>query len=384
MLNVALVHMESTRFRNVTPEVMPFFCNMRRWSGSLYAKRAYSCVPRTSKAVVSVNCGAYPWLTEEIVEADPGGLPARGLADILDERGYASALFQSSSEHFEDFAGLVKNFGYREYYPLEELETEGYQLIERDIYQSCEDEVMLGPSEEWLKGRKQAGEPFVVSYLTDVAHHEYEPPARYGLEYFHKDPRMNRYLNCLRYQDIFLTKLVGGYQRLGLFDETIFVFYGDHGEGFGEHEGREGHSDVLYEEGVKVPLLIRFPGRGALYRGHLEVGRLANLTDVTPTVLDFLGLPETEDCEGRSLLRGGPNRTLYFAAFHDAPRGGAASLTGREKFFLDYDGMDEGLFDLKSDPFEERNLAMAEDPPELTKRREALLEWKEAHVFDPA
>jgi lipoteichoic acid synthase len=48
--------------------------------------------------------------------------------------------------------------------------------------------------------------------------------------------------------------LLEQYKELGLYEETIFVLYGDHGEAFGEH-GLYQHDNVAYEEGLRVPLL---------------------------------------------------------------------------------------------------------------------------------
>jgi arylsulfatase A-like enzyme len=49
-----------------------------------------------------------------------------------------------------------------------------------------------------------------------------------------------------------LKSLVQQYKELGLYDNTIFVLFGDHGEGFGEH-GRFMHGDTIWEEGLRVP-----------------------------------------------------------------------------------------------------------------------------------
>ena len=105
-------------------------------------------MPRTSKVLVSVNCGVQPHLVQEITEARHNGIPSRGLADLLNEQRYSSAFFQSSTENLENFRDLVENFGYAEYYPLESFD-EGYKEgFEWANYFGLEDDVMLRPSEE--------------------------------------------------------------------------------------------------------------------------------------------------------------------------------------------------------------------------------------------
>lgn len=149
--NVVLIHLESTRARSITPynenlKTTPFLDELSR--SSLLAERAYTTVPRTSKAIISVNCGIQPHLVEEITEARQGGIPARGLADLLKEQGYSTSFFQSSTEDFENFRDLVENFGYAEYYPLESFDEEYREGFELANHFGYEDDILLKPSEE--------------------------------------------------------------------------------------------------------------------------------------------------------------------------------------------------------------------------------------------
>src|SRR5215210_7125992 len=232
--NVVLIHLESTRAGATTPynsnlETTPFLDMLAK--NSLLAERDYTVVPHTSKASVSVNCGIEPHLVQPTTEANPHGIPAPCLATLLKDQGYKSVFFQSSTQDFENFGGLVKNFGYEEYYPLESMDQEGF---ERTNYFGLEDDIMLMPSENWLKKHKD--EPFLAEYLLGTGHHDYRClDTRYGQEDFSDDALVNSYLNCMRLQDIFLQNLIDQYKELGLYDNTIFVIYGDHGEGFGEH-----------------------------------------------------------------------------------------------------------------------------------------------------
>jgi lipoteichoic acid synthase len=158
---------------------------------------------------------------------------------------------------------------------------------------------------------------------------------------------------------------------LGLYEDTIFILYGDHGEGFGEHR-RFQHDDTMWEEGLKVPLLIHAPGR---FEHGERVKGLSNHTDILPTVLEMLGY-EVKDGEypGYSLLHQLPeDRTLMFSCFHD--KACMASIQGSEKYIYHYGNQPEEFFDLSEDPLEKVNLA-GEKGNEIEKRREALLEWR--------
>jgi arylsulfatase A-like enzyme len=77
------------------------------------------------------------------------------------------------------------------------------------------------------------------------------------------------------------------------------VFTADHGESLTEHGYYFDHSAELYDPSLRVPLILRFPGRR--WAGT-RISRLAGLTDVTPTILDALRLPVPRRIDGRSLL----------------------------------------------------------------------------------
>jgi phosphoglycerol transferase MdoB-like AlkP superfamily enzyme len=368
--NVVLVHLESTRAHSVTPynedlKTTPYLDELAE--ESLLAERAYVVVPRSSKATVTVNCGIDPPLYQG-PEFDLGGIPVPCLASMLKDQGYSTVFFQSSSETMDQYGVVADNLGYEEYYPSESMDTEGFEATN---YISYEDDIMLEPSEQWLKEHKD--EPFLAQYLTGTGHDDYRClSTRYGSEHFAQDDdQLNRYLNCLRLQDIFLKNLFDQYKELGLYEDTIFVIYGDHGEGFGEH-GRFLHGDTPWEEGLRVPLIIHDPKR--LQNGERVEG-LSNQTDILPTVVGMLGYEvENGEYPGYSLLRPLPeDRTLRFSCI--SSRKCLASINGDEKYIYHYDNQPEEVYDLSNDPLEEQNLADEYSKEELDKRREDLFQW---------
>jgi arylsulfatase A-like enzyme len=376
--NVVLIHLESTRARSVTPynedlKTTPFLNELAK--KSLLVERAYVVVPRSSKGSVAVNCGIDPPLYPG-PEFEPGRIPAPCLAGLLKKQGYSTVFFASTSNGADDFGNVVEGFGYEELYPAEIFDTENFQ--ETNTF-GWEDDIMLRPSEEWLKthGHKK---PFLIEYFTGTGHYGYEcMSTRHGTRFFSEDDELNRYHNCLRLQDIFLKNLFDQYKQLRLYEDTIFVLFGDHGEGFGEHD-RFLHGDTIYEEGLRVPLIIHDPKR---FQNGERVEGLASQIDVLPTVLELLGY-EVKDGEypGYSLLRPLPeDRTLMFSCI--SSRECLASLKGTEKYIYHYGHLPEEFFDLSKDPLEKRNLLDERDDvaalaraKEVDKRRQELLAWR--------
>lgn len=174
----------------------------------------------------------------------------------------------------------------------------------------------------------------------------------------------------------------------GLWERTLFVLVSDHGEEFGEHGGFQ-HDQSLYEELVRVPLVIRFPGDAFAGR---RVEAPVSLLDLIPTLADYLGRPElAHGVRGRSLMplvRGdGPgtaeplpasvreNRKKYFRPF--ARTRGDLNLALREGSWKGIWNTQRGrleLYDLEADPGEKRD--RAEDEPERAARlRGAAETW---------
>jgi arylsulfatase A-like enzyme len=367
--NVVLIHLESVRARSVTPyneelKTTPFLEELSK--ESLLAQRAYAVVPHTSKAVTSVNCGIEPHLVREITEIEPNSIPARCLAFLLKEQGYDTVLFQSATEEFEDRRRLVENFGYEEFYPLETMNKEGFQEAN---YFGYEDEIMLKPSREWLEEHRDG--PFLAMYLGVTGHHDYRPVTRYGTREYAEKEGLNRYQNTVRYLDFYVRNLIEQYKELGLYENTIFVIYSDHGEGFGEHDLYQ-HDNTIYEEGVRIPLVVHEPGR---FQNGERVETLANEMDILPTVLDLLGYEvEGGEYPGRSLLAPpARDRTLYFSCFDDYRC--LASLKGTEKYIYFFGNKPEELYDLSSDPLEKNNIADERGSKEIKVRRSEVLAW---------
>jgi lipoteichoic acid synthase len=366
--HVALIHLESTRERSVTPYVpeigtTPFLATLAK--DSLLVERAYTTITHTSNALTSVNSGLYPSPATDIVEAEPSGIHDRCLAELLGEQGYRTAWFQSAEKTFEDRPQLVENFGYRHQAYEESMNHRGFQ---RANYLGYEDDIMLGPSRAWLE--ENANSPTLVTYLGVTPHDDYRPIDRYGRKRFSSRDLLDRYLNNIYYDDFWVKNMVEQYKRLGLYEDTIFVIYGDHGEAFGEH-GVYHHDSAIWEEGLRVPLIVHDPKR---FEGGERVEGPAHHLDIAPTIVDMLGY-EVVDGEypGRTLLDLPEERILFFGCRPDLLS--AARIEGHKKYIYHYGNQQDEYYDLKRDPLEENNLIGKVGKRELNRLRFEVLAW---------
>ena len=348
--NVVIVILESTGAAATTPynpllDTTPFLQELSK--RSVLVERAYSVVPYTSKALVAILGGIEPRPGLALTESFPGGMPGRCLADLLGEQGYQTVYFQSATKTFEERGRLVRNLGFADFFPGDEMDHEGF---ERSNYFGYEDDIMLAPSRRWLEthGRK----PFFASYLTIAPHHDYlAPSGRYGRQQFDTDPARNRWLNAIRNQDFFLRHLFQQYQELGLVENTVFVIVGDHGEGFGEH-GRNTHAEIMWNEVLHVPMIVHDLSQALSTRITHPVTQL----DIVPTVLDLLGFDVASGTyAGQSIFAEQRDRLIMAACYADNKC--AAVVDGNWKFIHHFNLRPDELFDLTSDVQESRNLA---------------------------
>lgn len=167
------------------------------------------------------------------------------------------------------------------------------------------------------------------------------------------------YQACVTYVDAQVGKVLDALYRLGLRENTVIVFFGDHGYHLGE-KGKWSKHGSLYEVGVRVPLLIAAPtekGNGK------SCPRPVELIDLYPTLADLCRLPVPKNVQGNSLvpLLQNPEASWDHPAFSVADRGklvGRSVRTQRYRY-TEWSGDAQGaeLYDHDTDPHELRNLA---------------------------
>jgi len=156
-------------------------------------------------------------------------------------------------------------------------------------------------------------------------------------------------------------------ERPELKRRTVVIVMSDHGEAFDEHNTTS-HAKTLYEELIRVPLFIRYPGAPPR-----QVAEPISLMDLGPTVLDLFGLETPPHFMGQSLVPflHGQDRKLTRPIVAEGRLKRAMVLPDGLKIILDDRNRTPEIYDLKQDPGELRNLA---DDPQLSARPKAMLE----------
>jgi arylsulfatase A-like enzyme len=359
---------------------------------SVLFEQAYAPAPWTLPSVVSLLTSTYA--CEHGVTVDGLALhpDIPTLAERLAEAGYATASLHANA-YAGSLSGLDRGFAVSELLP----HTEGDQV------------------EGWLD--RVGDRPFFL-YVHNVEPHDayvapFETVQRFGPVSEGERARVNKLLNRFRrltradfeqgllpgatdntrnqravlarmrslgselsalydgdvhLADERLGSVVAALERRGVWDDAIFVLVSDHGEELMEHGGLQ-HDHSVYEELIRVPLILRLPSGEA---AGTRIPQMVSLVDVAPTILDRVGL-STGGLSGRSLLpliageghgKGGVasvriNRKKYFRPIRER-RGdlNVALRDGAWKGIWNAEPARIELFDLASDASELRDVSI--------------------------
>lgn len=166
------------------------------------------------------------------------------------------------------------------------------------------------------------------------------------------------YYACATFVDVGVGMVLDALDRTGLADNTIVVFFSDHGFHLGEHGTWSKYT--LFEPSTRVPLIVRIPGAAA--NGRVSEG-IVELVDLVPTLKDLCGLSTTNKLEGTSFapLLADPKRPWKKGAFTwFGNQGQHVSVRTQHHKYAEWVHKGERiqeLYDLRTDPWETVNLA---------------------------
>jgi arylsulfatase A-like enzyme len=357
----------------------------------------------TRASVATILTGLYPSSHGAIHKADV--LPDRvdTLAEALARGGYYTAGFANNINVAPEF-GFGQ--GFAEYHYLapdlffwaDEAAAEltlysglrlvrerffAHRVVVTNYYRPAEE--VVDRAVEWLDGAGKTERPFFLFLHFMDAHDPYMVHPFNGVGYARvampnpppamADTLRETYDGCITYIDANLGRLFAELKQRRLYDSTMIVLTADHGEEFNEHGGWW-HGTTLYDEQVRVPLIIKGAATGV---GGRLVTEMTTSLDIAPTILAAARIPAPPAMQGHALPLGNepaPARDSVFAEEDFEGNVLASERTTSWKLITANPGNPRGLapeelYDMAGDPKETKNLADAE-PTKREEMRAAL------------
>jgi arylsulfatase A-like enzyme/Tfp pilus assembly protein PilF len=349
-LNLVIITLDTTRadrmgaYGNTQIET-PAFDRIAH-EGVLF-EQAVAAAPLTLPVHSSMFTGKFP--PEHGVRDNGGfflGPEQLTLAEVLKSHGYRTGGFIGAYV-LDSKWGINQGFDtYFDKFDLSETRAISVASIQRPGNE------VVDQALPWIDGAK--GGPFFAWIHLYDAHAPYHPPEPFATRY--KDRPYN---GEIAFADSQVARVLQKLQDLHLYDRSVIMILGDHGEGLGEH-GEASHGFFIYNSTMHVPFAIRAPFSRALRR---TVADPVRSVDVMPTALDLLGIAPPSGISGVSLaplLTGAKselNLDAYSEAMYPLHHYGWSDLhalrSGRYKVI---DAPRPELYDEERDPAEATNL----------------------------
>ncbi len=350
--HVVLFISESTASRFVNTTTMPTLSALAADHGLSFVDHVAES-PVSIKALFSLLCGVPP-LPDATLETSSSlaRLDCASLPEVLSAAGFDAGLFHGGYFAFTDKRALLNERGFSRLVDGEDISSDHWHNG-----WGTDDRVVVDEALAFLDARTDQARSSFIVVVPLVPHHEYFLPPD-APQPFGTGSMIARYKNGLHFADDVLRRLVDGYKARGLYDDSVFVVVGDHGEAFDEHPRNRLHGTFLFEENLRAPLVIHSPR--ALPAGAQTSLRPSTHADVRATILDLVDVtaparPALASIVGHSLIASDyvPRASVHFTSYPDAR---VAWRGARKKLLIDDDSDRRTLFDIRADPTERRAL----------------------------
>ena len=377
-------------------DVMPNVDRLAR--RSLCWSRCYTQASHSNYADLCPLTSQYPLRSYDThyYPADPP-YPCIPFYDILHALGYRTAVISSQDERWGQMDHILHTKALDHWFHAGTYHGSTY-IADNDLEFAqmaaagklsgkIDDAITIGEAIRWIESG--GDRPFAAYINLQNSHIPYVVPEGFPRRFVHKPldfeigfnsyppnrtPQVkDAYADSLYYVDRQLGRLFDALDRSGRLDSTMIVVTGDTGQAFQEH-GFAAHANEIYDELMRVPLIVFAPGRPP----HLS-NDLAQHVDIAPTIFDLMGLPPFPSFQGKSLLVSSDTRRAFLVV--QSPMAHQVGIVeGRWKLILDVAANRCRLYDLEQDP-QERIDRLEEEPQVVRRLKRRLMAWCKAQ-FD--
>ncbi|MBU0554074.1 sulfatase [Myxococcota bacterium] len=361
-LNVVMLVLDTVRYDHlgVYGYARPNSPNIDAWAkDAVLFERVYAQAPNTPRSFPSIFTGRYPSRVSWVKRFDR-------FSSLKPENQSIFEIFQAGGWHTEaisshwywEKSGNIKD-------GVDRWDNEGFLTIKESNTQ-ISSEIIAGRTVERLKALSAQDKPFMLFV------HFFDPHSRYmhhkEFKVYEEDLKTKKikkvglkekYDTEIAYTDHHIARIFEQLQALNMYEDTLIMVYSDHGESFGEHHHNYFHGRTVYDEELRVPMLIRMPGVAAK-----REPRTIALIDILPTLAEIVGLsaPEAQGISFAPLLHGigeyPQARDIYL---EQLPYPGYEKhimglLRGDIKVIRNITDNVNMVFNLKDDPKENKNL----------------------------
>lgn len=273
---------------------------------------------------------------------DPG-LPY--LPQMFQHRGWKTAAFVSNGNIFDARTGFSRGF---------DLFTTVTTNVKREVLSTTAREV-VDPVIEFLQ--RQASPRFFLyihvidphaPYYSEPSYKELFPGGENADKMSERERALLVYDRAVRQADDQFGRIADLLRAKGFWRGATVIYTSDHGEEFLEHGGRA-HGYTLFEEQIRIPLIIKYPTAQKKPSRRREVVTLA---DLTPTLAEMFGLERSARWIGTDLRNPPRERPLYFTEDLDSARLFALRKGSRKLVVQLYPTFEMHIYDLARDPGE--------------------------------
>jgi arylsulfatase A-like enzyme len=368
-------------------------------AGGVLFEHCVNTASFSSYGLVSLLTSLYMLRAEHNDHFKDTSFPHYSLPRALKLAGYQLALFSSGNEAFDNINQFTPPADFDEYFSLDTADVPKPDCMRLD------DQYAVERFEAWMAARKDR-RPFYCGFYLQSTHFNYEVPEPWASHYLpvpplysngsgiiHIPPDIlpllrNQYDNALRFSDYWVGRIRSALEKAGVFDNTLVVIVGDHGEAFMEH-GLARHGVALWEEMIHIPFILY---AGPAVRATLDrplpsrVAGTVSGVDVAPTVAGLVGIRPHPSWQGTDVLAPGytgQDRPVFSVL--QLTRWQEAVVLNGFKYIYDLTEVRPQLFDLGNDPGE--TVDLVHQRPELANvMKDILGAWhtRQLHYYAPA